>query len=166
MVEDTRPDGKPERKRVAPEILHQVKLPASALNSVRDGLWAAVNEQGGTGGNARIAGLDIAGKTGTVQVVAQHGWVRAENLPFKYRDHAWFASFAPRDDPQLVVVVFIEHGGHGGADAAPLAKLLFESRFHMQIQNASINLENPETLEKLKDGQLPQPGVETKALPQ
>lgn len=165
VVEDTRPDGRVERKRVAPEVLHEVKLPPNALDAVRDGLWAVVNEQGGTGGNARITGLDVAGKTGTVQVVAQHGWVKADTLPFKFRDHAWFAAFAPKNDPQMVVVVFVEHGGHGGSDAAPLAKMLFESKFRSKIQTATLNLENPETLEKLKEGQLPQPGVEPKAPP-
>ena len=100
------------------------------------GLWKVVNEEGGTGGNARIEGLNVSGKTGTVQVIAQHGWVKTEGLPYKYRDHAWFASFAPKENPQMVVVVFVEHGGHGGVDAAPLAKLLYESRFREQVNDA------------------------------
>ena len=99
-------------------------------------------------------GLDISGKTGTVQVIAQHGWVEdTSGLPFKYRDHAWFASFAPRENPQLVVVVFVEHGGHGGVDAAPLAKLLYESRFRPAgAADAISTLTDPETLEKIKEG--------------
>ncbi len=157
-VEETKSDGKIDRKFVKDEILSTVNLPASALQSVRQGLWAVVNEQGGTGGNARIEGLDVAGKTGTVQVIAQHGWVKAEHLPFKYRDHAWFASFAPRDNTQMVVVVFVEHGGHGGSDAAPLAKSLYEARFQREIKTATLNLSDPETLQKLKEGDLPVPG--------
>ncbi|HEY5611565.1 MAG TPA: penicillin-binding protein 2 [Thermoanaerobaculia bacterium] len=160
-IEETGPDGKVVRRRVAPEVLHQVKLPAQALQSVRDGLWSVVNEPGGTGGNARIEGLDIAGKTGTVQVIAQHGWIKSQNLPFKYRDHAWFASFAPKDKPEMVVVVFVEHGGHGGADAAPLAKQLFEARFRNQIQKQTLNLADPTTLERLKEGELSMPGEAT-----
>jgi hypothetical protein len=115
------------------------------------------------GGNARIEGLDISGKTGTVQVIAQHGWVKTEGLPYKYKDHAWFASYATKDNPQMVVVVFVEHGGHGGVDAAPLAKLLYESRFRNQVANARLDLSNPDTLEAIKEGQAPIPGQVKKA---
>jgi penicillin-binding protein 2 len=155
-------DGQPRRMEVKPEAIHEIDMPADALASVRRACWKVVNEQGGTGGNARIEGLDIGGKTGTVQVIAQHGWVKAEHLPFKYRDHAWFASFAPVNDPKLVVVVFVEHGGHGGADAAPLAKDLFEAKFRPQMANRNLNLADPETLKKLKEGELPAPGQESR----
>lgn len=156
------PNGEIQPLELAGKVLHKVTLNPSALAAVKLGLWKVVNETGGTGGNARIAGLDVSGKTGTVQVIAQHGWVKTEGLPFKNKDHAWFASFAPRDNPQMCVVVFVEHGGHGGADAAPLAKLLYEARFQQQIQSAGINLNDPETIQKLKEGQLPQPGQVTK----
>lgn len=157
-VEDRTADGKLVRKTVQKEVIHEVNLPARELQAVRDGLWKVVNEQGGTGGNARIPGLDVSGKTGTVQVIAQHGWIKAEHLPFKYRDHAWFASFAPRDKPELVIVVFVEHGGHGGSDAAPLAKQMFEAHFKTRIASHTINLADPVTLQKLKEGELPKPG--------
>jgi len=163
MVEHQLPDGRLERRQVAPEVLHQVPLSPAALNVVRRGLWKVVNEQGGTGGNARIPGLGISGKTGTVQVIAQHGWVKTEGLPFKYKDHAWFASYGPFDKPEMVVVVFVEHGGHGGVDAAPLAKLLYEARFHKEISSANLDLSNPETLEQIREGDLPIPGQQPKA---
>ena len=157
MIEKFKTDGKMQRLKVGTQSLHQVKLSKPALDSVKRGLWKVVNEDGGTGGNARVAGLDISGKTGTVQVIRQVGWVKSESLPFKYRDHAWFAAFAPLENPQMVVVVFVEHGGHGGSDAAPLAKLLFESRFRDQVTSARLDLENPEMIEKLKEGELPLP---------
>jgi len=150
-------DGRPQRMKVATEVLHQVKLEADALHAVKNGLWKVVNEDGGTGSNARLEGLDVCGKTGTVQVVAQHGWVKAAQMPFRSRDHAWFASFAKRDDPQMVVVVFIEHGGHGGTESAPLAKLIYESRFKDQVTAARLDLTNPETLQQIKEGELPLP---------
>lgn len=163
MIERAGADGKVERLQVASQILHQVKLSPPALESVKLGLWKVVNEEGGTGGNARIDGLDVSGKTGTVQVIAQHGYVKTEGLPYRYKDHAWFASYAPRENPQMVVVVFVEHGGHGGVDAAPLARLLYESRFREQMQNARLDLSNPETLQAIKEGQAPVPGVTAKA---
>lgn len=158
-VDRVQNDGSYKRFRVPSRVLHEVKLAPAALQAVRKGLWDVVNEQGGTGGNARIEGLDISGKTGTVQVIAQHGWVKAESLPFKYRDHAWFASFAPLNNPQMVVVVFIEHGGHGGTDAAPLAKLLYEARFRDKVNGARLDLNDPETLQQIKEGELPLPST-------
>ena len=63
----------------------------------------------------------------------------------------------------MVVVIFVEHAGaHGGTDSAPLAKMLYEARFQDQVLNARLNLSNPETLEQLKEGRLPQPGVAPK----
>jgi penicillin-binding protein 2 len=104
-------------------------LDPEALAAVRRGLRAVVNDPDGTGRAARVPGLVVAGKTGTVQVVSQNTWTSNEELPFAQRDHAWFASFAPFDDPRLVVVVFCEHGGRGSAAAAPLAKALYERFF-------------------------------------
>src|SRR5216684_8420041 len=163
MIEKVSPDGHVERLQVASEVLHKVTLAPKALETVRLGLWKVVNEEGGTGGNARIEGLNVSGKTGTVQVIAQHGWVKTAGLPYKYKDHAWFASYAPKDNPQMVVIVFVEHGGHGGADAAPLAKLLYESRFRAQVLHSNLDLSNPDTLEAIKEGQAPIPGQVKKA---
>lgn len=159
MIEHTNPDGSVKRYRVVSQAARKLKLAPDVVEHVKDGLWKVVNEEGGTGGNARINGLDIAGKTGTVQVIAQSGWFSTAGLPFMSRDHAWFASYAPNNNPQMVVVVFVEHAGaHGGTDAAPLAKLLYESRFQQQIQNTRLDLTNPETLEQIKEGQIPIPG--------
>ena len=156
-VDRVQRDGSYKRFRVPSKIIHEVKLSPSAVQAVRTGLWRVVNELGGTGSNARVEGLDVSGKTGSVQVIAYSGWIKATSLPFKYRDHAWFASFAPRDNPQMVVVVFVEHGGAGGADAAPLAKLMFESRFRAQVGGSRLDLSNPETLEQIREGELPLP---------
>ena len=84
-------------------------LPLSAehIALVVDALRSVVNESGGTGNAAAISGLDIAGKTGTAQVIAQERRVDNESLAPENRDHAWFASFAPSTDPRLVVVVFV-----------------------------------------------------------
>jgi penicillin-binding protein 2 len=140
-------DGKPQTLGVAPRLLHQIHLDSQALAAVRNGLWRVVNEAGGTGSRARVEGIDVAGKTGTVQVVAQEGWVRAEDLPFKFRDHAWFASYAPKENAELVVVIFVEHGGHGGSDAAPLARTLFETVFADRLQGGGARVStNPPRL--------------------
>lgn len=129
-------------RRVTPHLVRgeavaapaRLPLDSTALAVVKRGLWAVVNEAG-TGSIARVAGLEVAGKTGTVQVVAQKTWTDSASLPFQQRDHAWFASFAPTDQPRLVVVVFIEHGGKGSQAAAPLAKKLYEIHFRADLDD-------------------------------
>jgi penicillin-binding protein 2 len=64
-----------------------------------------------------------------VQVVGREAVPRPGADRRKLEDHAWFAAFAPMQDPRLVVVVFVEHGGHGSSAAAPLAQQLFAKRF-------------------------------------
>ncbi|HEY0782412.1 MAG TPA: penicillin-binding protein 2 [Thermoanaerobaculia bacterium] len=111
-------------KGAAPAEPERVAIDQDALNIVRRGLWGVVNEPGGTAyGLVHIAGLDIAGKTGSVQVIGQKTRTDAKNLPFKHRDHGWFTSFAPLDDPKIVITVFVEHGG-GSHSAMPIARAL------------------------------------------
>lgn len=107
----------------------EIDVSPRVLATIREALWAAVNARRGTGGAARVDGIEVAGKTGTAQVVEQRTWTRSEDLPFEHRDHAWFASFAPEGDAELVVVAFVEHGGHGSDAAAPLARKIYESHF-------------------------------------
>ena len=115
----------------------QAALDPQILERVSEALWAVVNETKGTGRRARVEGLDIAGKTGTVQVVAQNNWVDSRTLPPEQRDHAWFASFAPVESPELVVVVFVEHGGKGSTAAAPIARALYEKYFDHKLKRHS-----------------------------
>jgi penicillin-binding protein 2 len=85
-------------------------------------LWGVVNE-GGTGARARVAGFDVAGKTGTAQVASKS---RAGE---KYRDHAWFVSFAPRDVAEIASVVLVENSGYGGVHAAPKAGAIYQAYY-------------------------------------
>ncbi len=127
--------------RVEPRLFRDPQNPAPApqpigiapqhLAAVRDALWAVVQE--GTGGAARVPGLDIAGKTGTAQVIRQETWTSNDQLDAEERDHAWFASFAPVNDPKIVIVVFVEHGGGGSRAAAPIAKALYEKFFESDL---------------------------------
>ncbi|HVR30141.1 MAG TPA: penicillin-binding protein 2 [Thermoanaerobaculia bacterium] len=118
---------------VRPHLASGMALPGTrdagvspaTLAFIRNALAAVVNE-GGTGSRARLPSVRVAGKTGTAQVIRQEVHIDSADLDYEHRDHAWFASFAPVDDARLVVVVFVEHGGHGSAAAAPLAKLLYE----------------------------------------
>jgi penicillin-binding protein 2 len=106
-----------------------VQLKPETIKAIRDGLWMVVNGSG-TGGRARIAGRDVSGKTGTAQVISLEGGKAAKGKTEKdLRDNGWFVFFAPRDNPQISGVVFVEHGGHGGTTAAPIAKHVIETFF-------------------------------------
>jgi penicillin-binding protein 2 len=119
-------------------VVEKRQLPVETWIFERIGaaLWSVVNDQRGTGYAAKVPGIEVAGKTGTVQVVAQETWIKSEDLPYEQRDHGWFASYATAGDRQLVVVVLVEHGGHGSTAAAPLAKRLYEIYFRDYLDNS------------------------------
>jgi penicillin-binding protein 2 len=96
----------------------------------------AVVEEGGTAARIRLPGIEAAGKTGTAQVIEQKTWIDSRDLEFAQRDHAWFASYAPVAAPELVVVVIVEHGGHGSSVAAPMVKALYEKYFDVRTARA------------------------------
>jgi penicillin-binding protein 2 len=97
------------------------------VSAVHDGLWMVVNGAG-TGTRARIAGRDVAGKTGTAQVISNQGKERARGSDADLRDHGWFVFFVPKDNPELAGVVFAEHAEHGFF-AAPIAKHIIETYY-------------------------------------
>ncbi len=103
-------------------------LPEASYQSVRDGLIAVTNEPGGTAYWRKSKVVPMAGKTGTAQVI-RLGTKRlsAEETAYFERDHAWFASYAPIENPELVVVVVNEHSGHGGSKAAPIATKVIDA---------------------------------------
>ena len=111
------------------KVSGHVELSPMVWAFLRQSMLAVVTE--GTGGAARIPGIDIAGKTGTAQMIAKSKAERGE-------DHAWFASFAPVKDPEYVVVVLVERGGKGGQVAAPIARKIYNAIFLEKV--ASVDL--------------------------
>lgn len=101
-----------------------VGISQKTFDFIRDAMKGVVNEPGGTGGAARLKDILVGGKTGTAQVISKA--MDTHKLPEKYRDHAWFVAFAPVDKPEIAMAVFVEHGGHGGAAAAPIARIGIE----------------------------------------
>src|SRR5262245_53789518 len=102
----------------------KVEIDHDKLQAIRDGLWMVVNGAG-TGGAARLKGYDVAGKTGTSQVISNTGRAAAAKTTDKdLRDNGWFVFFAPRDEPKIAGVVFLEHGVHGGNAAMVVHHIL------------------------------------------
>jgi penicillin-binding protein 2 len=117
-------------KAFEPEVARQIKTPASVLDIWRRGMWKVVNELGGTAyEHARSDVVEIAAKTGTAEVKKRRkkepdqrevdGWNPVAS-------HAWFAGWAPANDPEIAIVVMIEHGGSGGKVAGPVARSIIE----------------------------------------
>jgi len=102
-----------------------VDLDPDTLRRVMAGMSAVVNEAGGTARVAASSIVKIGGKTGTAQVVSKHKQGGGE----RFMDHAWFVAVAPDDKPEVALAVFVEHGGHGGSAAAPIAKKAIEAYF-------------------------------------
>lgn len=92
---------------VAPS-LRMINVSDATWSAVREGMRRVVEEPGGTGGMARVKGIQSGGKTGTAQ--NPHG-----------PDHAWYIGFAPFDHPKIAIAVLVENAGFGGSVAAPIA---------------------------------------------
>ena len=118
-------------------------LPAHQLEAIQAALAAVVTE--GTARRARSSMVRVAGKTGTAQVVSLRSKSK-EDTPKQFRDHAWFVAYAPFEHPSIAVAVLLEHMGHGGSAAAPLAKELIEAYVSYGVDDkkrTQMSLERP-----------------------
>lgn len=116
----------------------KLSISEERLLSIRNAMAGVVTDPRGTARRIKSKLVSIAGKTGTAQVIAmkadedkieEEEEEEEEDIPEKFRDHAWFVAFAPLENPEIAVVALVEHGGHGGSAAAPLAKAVIESYF-------------------------------------
>ena len=127
-----------------PEVIKKIKIEPEVLRNIKEGLRGVVHEAHGTGHRARLKNVIVAGKTGTAQVVAMKDSEEIdpeEETPYSHRDHAWFVAFAPYENPEVAVSVIIEHGGHGGATAAPIAGGILKTYFSHYPPSKTIELD-------------------------
>jgi penicillin-binding protein 2 len=120
-------DGSGWRTVTPPAVADKVAFRPETLAALHDGLWMVVNAAG-TGGRARVPGRDVAGKTGTAQVISNQGRQAARGSQRDLRDHGFFVFFAPKDNPELAGVIFGEHNEHGYL-GAPIAKHVIETYY-------------------------------------
>ncbi len=109
-----------------PLLQAKVPVPKRTLELIKKDLIGVTEDKHGTARTCVIEGIHIAGKTGTAQVIKQSKRRESEKMAWKYQDHALFVAIAPAKNPQIAVAVIIEHGGHGGSAAAPVAKAVIE----------------------------------------
>lgn len=112
----------------------QKKLPLSPqkINFIVQAMIDTVEEPHGTAWRLRTPEVTIGGKTGTAQVIQltqETQEKELDDIPYKYRDHAWMTSFGWKDEKRYVVVAFVEHGGHGSSGAGPIVKKIYDYLF-------------------------------------
>jgi len=119
-------DARGEAVRVSePEVTHEPVVSASNLRVMDTALRDVISDRTGTASHAfRGFPVEVAGKTGTAEVASKD-------------DYAWFVAYAPADDPQYVVAVVIEQGGHGGTVAAPAAREILSALFDLPVEHVT-----------------------------
>ncbi len=136
MIATVAADGRlyePTLKRIAPyeakrAAADSYDLSPENIELVKRALIGVVNDPRGTAHAAHSDDFVIAGKTGTAQVYSNANKKRlASATPDALKDHAWFVAYAPASHPEIACAVLVEHGGHGGSAAAPIAKKAIET---------------------------------------
>jgi penicillin-binding protein 2 len=128
-----------ERLEEQPFAASYAVVSERTLSLIKNALVGVVSEKHGTGWATKSSLVDIGGKTGTSQVISLKKRKELERLDMmkeKFEDHAWFVAFAPNDDPEIALSVLVEHGGHGGTAAAPIAKKTIEAYMASLKKNA------------------------------
>ena len=124
------------------------------INLVKDAMFAATNEVGGTSYRSRFKEKKFmfAGKTGSSQIKKftaeqREAEIKQKDIPYLERDHAWFVAFAPVQDPRYAISVLVEHGGSGSSAAAPIAKKIIKKVLERhKIRTAQINKQSESSI--------------------
>jgi penicillin-binding protein 2 len=152
LVEEVRCDNDRQKTSFENEKIWDLNISPKTLSFIKEALLGVVHDPTGTATKVKIEGLTIGGKTGTAQVVSRQLASGGEDSPWKYRDHAWFACMAPVEKPEIIVVVFLEHGGHGGSAAGPIAREMVAASLLPSAQKTPLPglpaVETPEELEE------------------
>ena len=172
-----------EQQKITPVLKTDISdIKPEYWKAITEGMVGVVHQKAGTASNVAKftqGKFKLAGKTGTAQLfkVGQTEEYEEEDVPRHLRDHALFTSFAPAENPKIVVTVLVDHGGHGSTGAAPIAAKLVKA--YLDLLNAdrgiqstpvkqeqpkvkSATLENSQVKPKLKPAAPPEPAVKSK----
>lgn len=137
------------------ELIRELEIDPKLFELVRRASQEVVEHQRGTGKRAGVEGVAIGGKTGTSQVIS----LKASQDSEEHKDHSLFVGLAPVEDPTLVLFVLVEHGGHGGSAAAPIAGKIFRKYFEKKGVVAPIVEEPTDGQTKLQRARLDADGL-------
>lgn len=118
-------------REIPPRVVTRLPVRETVLKQVQEAMVDVVSH--GTGNKAKLRDVLVGGKTGTSQVVTiGRTRLKASQMKWNQRDHAWFVAFAPADDPTIAVATLVEHAdGGGGAVAAPITKEVLQAYFEL-----------------------------------
>lgn len=129
-----------------PKLVAEVPISVRTLRLVRAGLRGVVHDERGTGWAMRRLPdeMEAAGKTGTAQVISTDGEFAEDedDIPIRFRDHAWFVTYVPAEKPEVLVAALIEHGGHGSSAAAPAARKVVDAYLERRSERRGLHARN------------------------
>jgi penicillin-binding protein 2 len=120
----------PHLLKDAPNVGEErVTISEPTVEKITDAMYGVVNESGGTGGQLKLAGIELSGKSGTAQVIGYDTRARVGKTK-QLEDNAWFVGYAPRRNPEIVVSVLVQESGkHGGEAAGPVARDIIKAYY-------------------------------------
>ena len=107
----------------------RVSISESTVEKVTQGMYGVVNEGGGTASAIKLQGIEFCGKSGTAQVIGENAKTRFGKGEKKFNNNAWFVGYAPRRDPEIVVAVLVEEGGHGASASGPIVRDIIKAYY-------------------------------------
>ncbi|AHI06318.1 penicillin-binding protein [Bdellovibrio bacteriovorus W] len=122
-----------------------VRISESTFKVVKEGMRRVANGERGTARHWKVPGIEMAGKTGTAQVMgfsADQIYAKCESRPIHMRHHGWFVAYAPADKPEITIAALAEHACHGSTGAAPIVRdiaLAYFQKYHPEIIEAAKN---------------------------
>ncbi len=129
-----------------PIVRREIPVKSKNFDIVREGMWMVVNWEFGTAAEVALPDVEVAGKTGTAEFFdPEIGRDLAGNLP----SHAWFTAFAPYDNPEIAITVFVYNGGEGSLVAAPIAREILRGYFDIKARDEAAGSKS--LLERLEE---------------
>ncbi len=129
-----------------PIVRREIPVKSKNFDIVREGMWMVVNWEFGTAAEVALPDVEVAGKTGTAEFFdPEIGRDLAGNLP----SHAWFTAFAPYDNPEIAITVFVYNGGEGSMVAAPIASEILRGYFDIKARDEAAGSKS--LLERLEE---------------
>jgi penicillin-binding protein 2 len=112
----------------------RISISDSTVEKVTQGMYGVVNEGGGTAAAIKLQGIEFCGKSGTAQVIGENAKTRFGKGEKKFNNNAWFVGYAPRRDPEIVVAVLVEEGGHGASASGPIVRDIIKAYYDKKVK--------------------------------